>query len=105
MSNEQTATILHNTFTIISASPAACAMFRCEESDLLDLDLIEIVSDESMQGLAALRLKVMRIGTQLHEQELPLWRPDGSKFWAKVITHRLEEKCYESELTYLYEIP
>lgn len=105
MRDDDKAVILHNTFTIISASPKTCEMFRCEEADLIDLDLVELVADESMQGLAALRLRVMRIGKQLREQDLPLWRPDGSKFWATVLTQRLEEKLYESELRYKYEIP
>jgi PAS domain-containing protein len=99
------ATILHNTFTIIAANEAACAMFRCEEADLLDLDLVEIITDESLQGLAALRLKTMRELRDLGDQDLPLWRPDGTKFWVNIKTRRLEEKLYQSELKYKYEIP
>ncbi len=103
MSDDDKATILHNTFTIIAASNAACAMFRCEESDLLDLDLVAIVADDEMRGLARLRLNAMRTHN-LHSQDLPLWRPDGSRFLATVQSHRLDAHTFLSTLTYRNEI-
>lgn len=103
MPDEQTAEILHNTFTIIAANDAACSMFRCEESDLLDLDLVGIVADEDMQGLARLRLNAMRTHA-LHAQDLPLWRPDGSQFYARVQSYRIDDKTFLSVLAYQHEI-
>lgn len=98
------ALILHNTYRIIAANSAACAMFRCDESDLIDLDMIQIVADESMQGLARLRLNVMR-NKELREQELPIYRPDNSIFLAVVKSRRIDDHTFESELRFLYDLP
>lgn len=100
---ENAATILHNTYTVIAASDAACAMFRCHEEDLLDLDLVGIVADEDMRGLARLRLNAMRTHA-LHAQDLPLWRPNGTKFYARVQSYRLDAHTFLSTLTYQHEI-
>lgn len=103
MSDER-AKVIHNTFRIIAANHAACALFHCSESDLIDLDMIQIVADESMRGLARLRLKAMKVH-ELGSQELPIYRPDNSRFWARVQSQRIDANTFETTLVHLYEIP
>lgn len=102
--DDNRAVIIHNTYRIIAANRAACAIFHCSESDLIDLDMIDIVADESMQGLARLRLNTMKVH-QLGSQELPIFRPDNSRFYARVQSQRIDAHTFETTLTYLYEIP
>lgn len=104
MRDDGRAVILHNTYRIIAANRAACAIFHCAEEDLIDLDMIDIIADSSMQGLARLRLDVMRVH-QLGSQDLPIFRPDNSRFYARVLSHRIDEKTFETTIVHLYEIP
>lgn len=97
--------IKHDTFRIISANRLACELFRCEECDLVDQDLIELIADPDMQGLARARLKHIRTTSNLRSQDLPLFRQDGTKFWATVTTKRIDHHHFESELKYKNEIP
>lgn len=101
---DERAVIIHNTFRIIAANCAACAIFHCAEEDLIDLDLVEIVADESMRGLARLRLNTMRV-YELGSQELPIFRPDNSRFRALVQSQRIDDKTFETTIIHLYEIP
>jgi PAS domain-containing protein len=104
MSDENIAVITHNTYRIIAANRAACAIFHCAEADLIDLDMIDIVADPDMRGLARLRLNAMRVHG-LGSQDLPLFRPDNTRFYANVKSHRIDEKTFESYLSYIREIP
>lgn len=106
MSHEKQHPIIkHNTFRIISANPAACELFRCEECDLVDQDLIELIADPDMQGLARARLKHIRTTSNLRSQDLPLFRMNGTKFWATVTTRRIDGHHFESDVIYKFEMP
>lgn len=100
---DDTATILHNTYTIISVNQPALDLFRCEPWQIIDQDMLWLICDPSFVGLAKMRLKTIR-EHDLNYQDLPLWRFDGTKFEGRVQTYRISDKEFESTVIYLYEI-
>lgn len=82
---------------------AACALFRCEESALVDLDMMELVVHEDFKGLARLRMRVLRDRKKIKPFKYQYKRCDGSHFWASVVTVHLDGDLFETTLIYLGE--
>lgn len=101
------ARITHDTYRLAEANTATCILFRCEQDDLRDMDIVQLVADPDFQGLARGRLSVIRDKGWMPRQKLPLLRFDGTVFWAWVYTHRIEsndpDRQYETTFEYLYE--
>lgn len=93
--------IVHNGRVILSVSLKVLALFRCEAIDLVGKDIFELIPNPEMRGLARLRMEHIVNRGNLREQELPLRRPDGSEFWAKVQTERISPDMLISYLEYI----
>lgn len=94
--------IIHDGQTICEVSDPVLALFRCTPADLIGKDIFEIIPSPEMAQLARLRINhILSKGADLHEQDLPIKRPDGSTFWVTVITRQIgESDLFVSALTY-----
>jgi PAS domain S-box-containing protein len=95
--------IWHDTLTILDVNEAACRLFDCEPDVLIDKLLLNGIARDDMRGLTAARLQVIRTIGDMPPQDLPFLRPNGTRFWANVQTHRLDNGRYETRLTYKYD--
>lgn len=98
-----TAVITHDTKIIIDATPAACALFGQERSDLIDGALLEGVSNGDMKWLSKLRMYLARMKGQSPRERIKFARLDGSVFWAWSETRRRDDGLFETTLTYIDE--
>src|SRR5512136_1880988 len=94
---------IHDTRRIVSVNPEGCALFRCDESALVDLDMMELVVHEDFKGLARLRMRVLRERRRIKPYQYLYRRCDGSMFWAAVVTVHLDGDQFETTLIYLGE--
>ncbi len=76
-------------------------MFKAEPRDLIDLDIFKIIPISDMRELARLRMGHIISKGDLNDQELPLQRLDGSIFWARVKTRRIDDQTFISTLDYI----
>ncbi len=95
--------ILHDGKTICAISPKALELFHCDLVDIIGRDIFEIIPNADMRGLAKLRMSHIIERGNLGVQELPLQRPDGSTFWAKVQTKKIGLDTLVSFLEYIGE--
>ena len=93
--------IIHDGRVICEISAKAAALFKAEAADLLGLDIFEIIPLSDMRELARLRIAHLLTRGDLHEQELPLSAQDGSIFWVRVSTRRIDDGTFVSYLEYL----
>lgn len=98
------AIIQHNTYHIKSVDEATCQMFGCSKDWLIGRSLLDLIPNPELRALAKWRLDHIRSKGDLHEQPLPLARPDGSAFWGKITTKRAGENVWESVIIYDGEI-
>ena len=94
---------IHDTRRIISVNAAGCALFRCEAMALVDLDMMELIADEDLRGLARLRMKMLRERGHVPGFRYPFRRCGGSVFWASVTSRTLGDGTFETLVTYEYE--
>lgn len=92
--------IEHDTIIVLDCSDQALLLFRCVRDWLIGRDMLDLISIPEMRELAKLRLAHIREVGELHAQDLPLRRPDGSMFWVISTTTRLETGRFLSELVY-----
>jgi PAS domain S-box-containing protein len=102
MSNDEPK-FIHDTRRIIAVNAAGCALFRCEECALIDLDMMELIADEDFRGLARLRMALLREHGHAPPIKHPFRRCGGSIFWASVLSRRLADGTFETTVTYEYE--
>jgi PAS domain S-box-containing protein len=95
-------TFVHDTKRILHVNEAACHLFRCEEIGLVDVNMLDLISDETLRGLAALRLSSMReLGkTPNYQIKYPFVRCDGTIFWASLSTRLIGDGCFKTTLIY-----
>jgi PAS domain-containing protein len=86
---------------ICEVSAKAAALFKAAPSDLIGLDLFAIIPIIDMRELARLRIFHIVNRGELHDQELPLSARDGSIFWVRVQTHRIDDNTFISYLDYI----
>lgn len=94
------AVIRHNTYTIKWIDAKACVLFRCDHDWLIGRNLLDLIADPDLRRLAKVRLEHIRTKGELKTQPLPLMRPDGSVFWARIQTHKIGEGMFESSVVY-----
>lgn len=97
------ARFIHDTRRIISVDAAGAALFRCEPLALIDRDMLELISNDDMKGLARLRLRYMKDHERMPDVCYPFLRFDGSVFWASVSTRRRDDGNFETTLVYTGE--
>jgi PAS domain S-box-containing protein len=102
MNPQAPAIFIHDTRHIISANSAACVLFRCEEVALVDLDMMELIADPDLRGLARLRMRVIREQdiNQLRDIKYPFRRCDGTVFIGSVISRLLDDGNVETTVKY-----
>ncbi len=95
---------IHDTRRIVSANAAACALFRAEPLALVDLDILELLPDESdRRWMANMRLGQMRAGKFPPPFVHVFRRHDGTLFYGAVITDALGGGLFETTVLYLAE--
>lgn len=105
MNPRREAIFVHDTKRIISASAGAHELFRCEDWELLDRDLLELVP-EYMRDLTRFNLysTLRGKGSVVKTRQYDFVRCDGSIFAASVNSRLLEDGTLETTVTYRYEI-
>lgn len=93
--------IIHNGQTICDVSPKAAALFKAEPLELLGRNIFDIIPLSDMRELARLRMRHIVTKGDMHDQELPLQRLDGSVFWCRVQTRRIDNQTFVSTLDYI----
>ena len=93
---------IHDTRRILSVNDAGAALFRCEAVDLIDRDMMELLSDVNYRGLARLRMVMLREQWAAPPARFSYeyLRHDGSTFWARVESEPLGEGLFETVLIY-----
>lgn len=98
--------IWHDTLIVLRANDEAFVLFRAEPAQLVGANLVDLVYDPELRGLAKLRMQIAR---QREPDNLPqidylFKRFDGTRFYGRVTTRRLESPGeWESDIEYLYE--
>ncbi len=91
--------IIHDSYTVLEVSDKVCDLFRCTKADLIGQDIFDIIPVTEMRALARWRMQHIREKGNLHSQDLPFKRPDGSVFWATVQTYKAGAGVFVSTLT------
>lgn len=97
------ARFIHDTHRIIAVDEAGAALFRCDPIALVDRDMLELIANDDMRGLARLRLSVMRERERLPDICYPFMRCDGTVFWAALSTRKTDDGHFETTLVYTDE--
>src|SRR5512136_1427741 len=100
MTTKEPPRFIHDTWSIVEANQAACDLFRCDVEALIDLPMVNLIADPDFQGLARLRLSMIREQRLLPPIKYKYHRCDGSLFWATVTTKILFDGNFETVLTY-----
>jgi PAS domain S-box-containing protein len=93
--------MMHDGQTICAISDKVAALFRCGPEELIGRNIFDIIPNPEMRALARLRMKHIVTKGELHDQEMPIQRPEGSVFWARVKTKRVGQDTFVSILEYL----
>ena len=101
--DETQALFVHDTRHIISVNQAACKLFRCDAVELVDLDMMELITNEDFRGLARLRMRMLREHGHAPKIKYPFRRCDGSMFWATVTSEKMSGEQFMTIVTYEYE--
>lgn len=91
---------VHDTKRIVSVNAAGCELFRCPESALVDLDMMDLILHEDFKGLAKLRMVMMRTRKRLPPIRYYFLRCDGTAFYGAVTTEHLEDGTFETTVIY-----
>lgn len=99
------AVFIHDTKRIIAVNDAACELFKCEAWQLIDRDMLELVPDE-YKDLTRLNLYTTRRGqgTVIKTRNYDFVRCDGSIFNADVDSFQLDDREFETTVTFRYEV-
>lgn len=105
MDPKQEAIFVHDTRRIISANQAAHELFRCEDWQLIDRDMLEFVP-EYMRDLTRFNLysTLRGKGSMIKIRQYDFMRCDGTIFAASVNSRMLEDGTIETTVTYRYEV-
>jgi hypothetical protein len=93
----------HDTRRIIAVDEAGAALFRCEAIALVDRDMLDLIANDDLRGLARLRLSIMREHERLPDICYPFLRFDGLVFWATLSTKKTDDGHFETTLVYTGE--
>lgn len=105
MNPARLAIFTHDTKRIIHANEAACELFRCEEWQLIDRDMLDFVP-EYLQDLTRFNLHTTQKGrgTLVKTRQYDFVRCDGTVFSAEVSSRQLDDGHIETTVTYRYEV-
>ena len=96
--------IIHDGRVICDVSDPILDLWRCTRAELIGVNIFDIIPSPELRELARLRVNhILTKGADLHDQDLPVSRPDGTTFWINVITIEIYDGVYLSELTYMGE--
>ena len=98
--------IIHDTFIVLRADAEAFRLFRATSEQLVGSKLIDLIHAPELKGLALLRMQIarMREPDSLPDIDYLFRRFDGSMFYGRVNTRRLETPGeWESTIEWLYE--
>ena len=98
------AQFVHDTRRIVAVNVLMCELFRCEPYQLVDLDMMELISNETFRGLARLRMVMLRERGTVPAFTYYFRRCDGTRFAAEVKSERLDDGDFRTTLFYLREI-
>lgn len=105
MSPPLQAIFIHDTRRIISANADALTMFRCEEWELKDRPLLDLVP-EYLQDLTRINLytTLKGRGTLIKSRQYDFIRCDGTLFSAEVTSRQLDNGQFETTVTFRYNV-
>lgn len=98
------AEIMHDTRVILDVNDAACVLFACEREALFGFDIFDLVWSADFQGLGHLRMRVLREAGKVPPVEYLFHRFDGSRFYGRVQTERIEDGRYRSVIEWQYDL-
>lgn len=99
------AVFIHDTRRIIHANDDAQKLFRCDELELIDRDLLDFIP-EWLQDMTRFNLYTTRKGkgSITNPRRYDFLRCDGTTFSAEVSTRQLEAGQFETVVTWRYEV-
>lgn len=99
------AIFIHDTRRIIHASADAHVLFRCEEWELIDRDMLDLVP-EYLRDLTRFNLysTLRGKGSVVKTRHYDFVRCDGTIFAASVNSRLLDDGTLETTVTYRYEV-
>jgi PAS domain-containing protein len=107
MNPQPEAWMRHDGETIVEVNDAFLALFRISDSvAIIDRRVEEIIFDRDLRGLALFRGQYIRHDGRYdvdYEQEYEFMRFDGSCFWGKAISRRVDEMHYRTVVRFEYE--
>lgn len=99
------AIFIHDTKRIIHANNAACELFRCEEWQLIDRDMLDFIP-EDFKDLTRFNLHTTGKGkgTLIKPRQYDFVRCDGTVFSGEVSSRQLDDGNIETTVAYRYEV-
>lgn len=104
--NHEASIIIHDTYIIVRADEEAHKLFAAQPDQLVGVKLLDLISDQDLKGLAALRMMVARRTEQsrLPNVDYIFKRFDGSLFYGHVMTSRTTNpQEWESKISFISE--
>jgi PAS domain S-box-containing protein len=98
--------IIHDGTVILEVNTAFCDLFRCDCETFVNRRVEQIIYSDELRTLAVWRGKhIMAIGKDKEfEQQYDFERCDGTRFWGRAISRRIEDGKYKTIVRWEYDI-
>lgn len=105
MTPQVEAYVIHDGTIVLEVNDAFCALFKCDDHDILDRHIEDIISGTDFRALALLRGKHIMADThdRDYRQEYEFMRFDGSRFWGTAISTRMDYDRYKTVIKWEYD--
>jgi|WetSurMetagenome_2_1015567.scaffolds.fasta_scaffold456500_2 PAS domain S-box-containing protein len=94
------AIIYHDTHVILDVDDGFCDLFHSDRATLIGLELTGLIWSEDFQGLLRLRMRVLREQGQVPPVLYLFHRFDGSRFYGRVVTEKIDDGQYRSAIEF-----
>ena len=96
------ATLYHDSRVVTEADDAAGELFNCDPSALIGMSLFDLLLLPDFQGLGRLRMRMLREQGRVPPVEYLFNRFDGTLFYGRGVTEKIEDGRYRSIITFKY---
>lgn len=98
--------IVHDGIVIVEVSHAFCELFRCDGRSLIDQKVESIIFGAEYRALAHWRGQhIMNAqNDRTYEQDYEFYRHDGSRFWGRSISRRIDSGQYLTQIRWQYDV-
>src|SRR5512139_1391897 len=100
MPDDPMPTVIHDGNIILDCNDEFCDLFECSRAALIGMRMEHIIHDFDLRKLAVLRGRRIMANQEdkEHTMEYPFRRCNGTAFWGKSFSRRIDEQRFETKI-------